>query len=114
MFCAKKRPCPEATTDLAERPPDIVFTSVRVRSAEVSPSGGTNVVLVVGIIVDVVVGGNVVEVVLVPVVEVLDATIAGAVVVKAPEVSVAAPAQADARRVKVTASRRTSEWYGRK
>jgi len=62
MFCAKKRPSPDATTDLAARPPLSVSTSCRVLSAAVRPSGGTRVVVVVVGVVVVVVGGAVVVV----------------------------------------------------
>jgi len=63
MFCAKKRPSPDATTDLAARPPLSVSTSCRVLSAAVRPSGGTRVVVVVVGVVVVVVGEVVVVVV---------------------------------------------------
>lgn len=52
MFWAKNRPLPEATTDFAARPPAIVSTSTRTRSAAVNPSAATRVVVVVvGIVV---------------------------------------------------------------
>jgi hypothetical protein len=63
MFWAKKSPSPEATIDLAARPPLMVSTSTSVLAAAVRPSGGTREVVVVGGRVLVVGGGVVVVVV---------------------------------------------------
>src|SRR5690606_24443318 len=55
MFWATNTPVWEATTDLGEMSPPMVWSGARTRSAAVSPSSGTSVVVVVGGIVVVVV-----------------------------------------------------------